>query len=268
MANIVKIGATSGGPIVTADILHMSGTVRYVDSTIGDSSNNGLNRQDPFDSIVDALSASSANDIVVLGSNHAETLSAGLIVGTGIVVLGEGRTNGIPNPTITPAAGGITVNGSGAHFHNVKFAGPSGASTSNVIRVSGSAVVFELCYFECDSNVDQHYLLATTGADRMQLFTSTFVSTAERQSTASNNDPPAGAFEIDDDLSDVFMTGNTFSGGEIGFSGYAFDASAASLTRLHGENNSFILGADYSIGSASTGYFALGTRSGGVAGVW
>lgn len=270
MANIHQIGATTGEAIGTATELNASGLVYYVSSVQGHSGNSGLSRKDPLDTLANGVAAASAGDIIVLLSDHAETISSKVTLAARVYLIGEGRVSGVPSATLTPddnSAEMIDVTAAGCHIRNIRFAEEAAASgTTERIALNGADTTFHSCYFEQDENADG-YCIAVY-ADRTRFQECTFISTATVNATPANNDPPKPAIFTSGVILGISFEDCVFNGGSLGWSGYALDLSNAATTPLTGTGLSFLNGADYSVNSSTVGFLGIGTKTGGVTGVW
>jgi hypothetical protein len=104
------------------------------------------------------------------------------------------------------------------------------------------------CYVECNGFDEGPALSLATGADTARIKSSTFVSTA-----TVTTDQPESAIKVLNAISDLELDGLVLSGGAAGFSNfYAFDGSAAAITRLKCENLSLLLGADFRLHASTT----------------
>jgi hypothetical protein len=118
-------GITSFGvPMIGGDlpIVPSTGNYWFVDSVHGSNGNPG-SFDAPFASLSTAITAASANDIIVLSAGHAETIStaAGIAVSkNGLQIFGEGSGNQRPTFTFaTSAAATMTIAGNGVSIQNI-----------------------------------------------------------------------------------------------------------------------------------------------------
>jgi hypothetical protein len=118
-------GITSFGvPMIGGDlpIVPSTGNYWFVDSVHGSNGNPG-SFDAPFASLATAITASAANDIIVLSAGHAETIStaAGIAVSkNGLQIIGEGSGNQRPTFTFaTSAAATMTIAGNGVSIQNI-----------------------------------------------------------------------------------------------------------------------------------------------------
>lgn len=260
------IGGSLGARIATCKPLQLSGSVWYVHHTgVNGVSPAGLNREKPLASIAQAQTNATAGDIIVFLSGHTQTLTAQqAFIKSGITYVGEGTVGGKPTVRFNMNHGSLDMfaaSATGLKFRNILFGANAQSSAGIRLYVTGASCEVDECYFECGQfDIGAGLLI---DADNFTLRRTTFISVA----TSSSAQPLTGA-SISGAQADLDVMDCVFDGGAYGFSSPQVLDLNATITRLRGEGNSFLRGADYVIGASSTGYFNPQTVSGGVRGVW
>lgn|SRR5512139_630372 len=256
------IGQTLGDDLVTQSPLIVSGTVYFLSSATGSDANSGLGSNNPFATFATALAACSANDTIVVLSDHNETFTSGATLSlAGLTIVGAGSSSGVPTAkfTMNNAANAslFTVSAAGVSIRNIKFLTNSQANTAVRISVTGANFRLQDCYFECDQYDDNSAVGLGAGADSARLKGCTFISTA-----TSLANRPYGGLRVTAAVSDLELDGVTFDGGSYGFSNDAFQASAAATTRLRAEGVSLLRGADAHVNTSTVGWAMPTTTTG------
>ena len=258
-----------GDDLLSQAPLWVGGAVWWVNSVTGSdaASPAGQDRERPLATLAQAITNSAAGDIVVLQSGHTETLTGAQGI-LGRTVVGVGTTSGKPAAQLlinAAAASCLNLDAAGSHLRNIYFPAAVQSDTGNgkvrIASVANCSVVG--CYFE-SSGLDQMAAIqidvSSTGA-RVQ--NCTFVSTA----TAIATRPTRGLY-TGGAVTDLFVTGNVFDDGTVGYSTAALDFSAAANTRLVAYGNSLLRGADAKFHASQTGIFGVGTLTGGSGVSW
>lgn len=264
------IGGSLGDSLVSQKPLLATGNVWFVSSLIGvdAASPAGQNREKPLATLAQAVTNAADNDIVVFLSGHTQALTAVQALSKRLCLIGEGSTAGVPTVSFTLNAAGnpsmFTVSGGAVELRNIKIGSNAQANTAARIAVTGSEFRMRGCYVECNGFDEGPALSMATGADRALIENSTFISTA-----TSLTDQPESAIKTLNALADIELRGLVLSGGACGFSNYyAFDGSAAAITRLKCESLSLLLGADFRLHASTTGWVSAPTCTGGSRLVW
>lgn len=261
------IGGSLGSSLATCKPLQTSGNVWYVSSSSGvdAASPAGQNREKPLLTLTQAITNSTAGDIIVLMSGSSIAIAAATAL-AGRALIGEGEAGGIPTAELTfSSVGTVTQAAVGGEVRNIRFRARSGTSGGLAkLSLTASNQLVEDCYFDCDQYDDAQALGVVGALANVVVRGCTFVSTAT--STAAQ---PFNALDTSGACTDFVLEDCVFDAGAAGFSNYwALDLSAAAITRLRGEGLSFLRGADYRIHASTTGKFNPQVTSGGVRGTW
>jgi hypothetical protein len=259
------IGAASGVSLVTSGVLFTSGDIYYVSSVLGDDANSGKSDKDPKATFSSAYAASSAGDMMVLMTNHAETLTAAITISKRLTIVGCGQLSGLPTVKFTnnQAAGQLfTITTTGVEFRSIWFEEDAQANSAVKISTNQARTYFEDCYFQIDGNSNAACVQVNTGASDSCFRNCTFVSTSLAQDDPTNNDPPTTAVEITAVMNGMRLQGCVFDGGQVGFSDYALKGTAGAITNFRALDISLLRGADIAVTSSSTGYIHVTTSTG------
>lgn len=265
------IGASTGSALVTSKNLRMSGVPYFASSVIGNDSNSGLSRQDPMATIGAAFTAASSGDWIVLAADHDETLTGTLDISKELVIVGEGSSGGFPTAKIRndqAANPALDISVLRVQLVNILFPAQAQACSAATVVCTAARFYMSGCKFELDGNSAAAGLLLDVGSGIADIQATTFLSTSARQALPVNNDPPVSGLSVTSLVTELRIDGSVFDGGEIGFSGYAFDASAPDLQLLSALGVSFLNGADYTIKANGVGFVQVGTSTGDVTGDW
>lgn len=261
------IGGSLGPRLATCKPLQVSGNVWYVHHTGTNAvSPAGQNREKPLASLAQAHTNAAAGDTIVCLSGHTQVLTATQTFNkAGITLVGEGSSSGKPTVKFQMNHGSqdmFVVSAAGVRFSGLWIQGQAQASAGLRIWANSTTCEIDECYIECGAFDLSTAILAA--GNNFTLRRTTIISTA----VASTAQPLMGV-QLGAAISDVKIEDCVFDGGTFGFSNYAaLDLSAQIITRLKGEGNSFLRGADYVIHASTIGYFNPQTASGGVRGAW
>lgn len=252
------LGSTLGDPLILqAAQMWVSSTVYWVDGndSAASDSNPGTERRAPLATLEHAIGIATAYSIIVLADGHEETLTSSLLVQKdGIVIVGEGKSSGIPTVKLKfdHTSVGIALNNEFCEVRNVRFPERVQASTEPKVEANNGTTVVG-CYFEADENSDGAEEIETSGAVRIK--DCTFLSTATDPSEAPG---PAVA----QNGSFLAVEGCVFDGGTTGWhKGYALEVTASDAG-LFAENISLLRGADVKVLISTTGWVHVGTSTG------
>lgn len=266
MANVYPngIGGDTGAALALAEPLYVSGAVWYVQSTTGTDAATpaGRNREKPLATLAQAITNAADNDIIVCLSAHAETLTGLVTISKKLTIIGEGSAAGVPTVVFTPnaaAASLFSITATNVELHNLKIAAQSQANSATKITCNQVGFVMDGCYVECGALDDAAALTLASGADQARVRNTTFISTGTLTSAQ-----PESALKTSAAIADLTLEGVVFSSGTVGWSNYfAWDSSAAAVTRLRCSDLSLLLGADVKLHASSTGRLHIGTSTGG-----
>lgn len=151
-------------------LLDLGGTVYYVSSVLGASTNDGMSPLAPVSTIAAAVSLCTAsnNDIIVVMQKHAETITAAAGIAlskAGVTLIGVGNKNQRPTITFTTAnTATMTVSAADVYIENILFVG-NFLSIATAIDVSATGFTAVNCEFR-DTDASHGFLVAVkaTGA--------------------------------------------------------------------------------------------------------
>lgn len=262
------IGASVGDSLATCRPLQTTGNVWYVNSVGGvdAASPAGQNREKPLASSAQALTNAVSGDIIVYLSTHAETLTSQLAVSKTLTFVGEGSSGGKPTVRLTMNAAGqptFVVTQTACEFRNIYF--PTNLQTNSQAKIKVSAGGGTLCkirgcYFECGAT---DAFAVDVGGDQCRIESSTFISVAtllSAQPLLAITSTASGT------VSDLELNNVVVSAGTVGFSNYAaidLTTGGGTFVRLKIENLNLLLGADVTLGAASTGRVNVQLATGG-----
>jgi hypothetical protein len=254
------LGGITGDSVVTAKPYETTGQILWVSSLVGDGGNSGLDRENPLDTAVAAVSVSAPGDTIVLMDGHTETVATSLALQDGQRVIGEGSSAGCPTVKLTSAAtyGGqsvftLTSAGAGAEIRNIWF--PTAAASNGwatAINTTEYGVRIIGCYFEVAANdrwaaVEIGASCGVTEPDYCLVRNCTFISTATSRATRGDT-----GLLVSDPTAHLWLDGCVFSDGTNGYLGdFALTASGL-LSYAKCTDCSFLLGASAYIASEST----------------
>jgi hypothetical protein len=169
-----------GGPSVL-ELLpsYFSGAIQFLDDS-GDNANAGTNPEQPVATLAQAVTNSAANGLIIVGQNHAESLSGSQAFATaGIAVIGCGAGSSRPRFTCTGAVDMFAASAAGIRFVNLYFPASTAAATARIAYTSTAGEVSG-CYFECGTNDTNRALRIHTGANNTFVRDCSFAVTASR----------------------------------------------------------------------------------------
>lgn len=266
-----------GDALVENSPLYTPGTVYYVSSTDGNDSFGGDSVASAKATLGAAVSAASDGDIIVLASDHDETVTAAVDVSKKLLIVGAGSTAGVPTATLRNDAAAselLTITASNVELRNIKF--PENTQTNSTARVIvTSAQTFAMvgCYMECGDK-DAYAVLAAANATAFRygrFENCTFVSTA----TVHGTRPTTGISLVD--ALDVRLSGCIFDGGTLGFAGDGIGDGVAcevrngvvTSGRIYVDSVSLLRGANLYLPPALVGGYVLDvTSTGGGRVIW
>lgn len=243
-------GGTSGSALATATTMISSGYAYYVDSVNGDDSatNNGLNREQPLQTLAQAITNSSAGDTIVLLGGSSFTLTA-VIALAGRHLIGEGTGSNIPTIVRNMTGSPVTTATSASVISNIKFAAGNSASNTTNGTLSIGVKTFLDNVTLVGGNTDDAPLLVTTADVTAENLTFTSAATSKAGAPLrAFSCATAGVIAEFDSL--------TIDGGTYGWSG----SSAFSMTdgaNLFARGVSLQNGSDMVIAVGVKGYIAL-----------
>lgn len=254
------LGGSTGDALATYANLASSGQVWYVHYATGTDavSPAGLERSRPLQTIAQAYTNASAGDIIVLLSNHAETLTATQTLGkAGLRLISEG-TGSSNMATFTPNLTNamFSVTAAGVLLGNIAFAAPSVATSNAAVSVTGARVVLRNCRFTPNQNANAAPLSFGSGGDGAIVSGCTFVGSA-----AAASDPPYAAISNAAAISDLTIDDVTIDGGTYGWSTYAIELASA-VTRLTVTNLDLLNGSDLHVATGSVYTVHVANKSG------
>lgn len=262
------LGELLGDTLVTSRPIQMSGFAWFVNSVGGvdAASPAGRDRQKPLASLSQAITNAADNDIIVLEDGHTEVPASVINVTKRVIIAGGGSAAGIPTVSfaINAAASALfTLTVDNVELRNIRLKAAVQSNTGGVngkVSVAAANCRITGCYIESNGN-DQFVggAVRLIGANTCRITNTTFISTATSVALR-----PTSGLLIASGAADLELYGVVFNDGTVGYSGSAFDGTAAAATRLRGENISMLNGADALLSFATTtGYMNVSTSTGG-----
>lgn len=229
---------------------YFSGTVRWLDTVLGNDANAGTLPQLPTKTLAQTVTNSSASDIIVIAAGSSESLLASQTFSlAGLTVIGCGL--GVNRPRYTAAYPGIDmfdVTAAATRFYNLYFPASTSAPDARV-RFGAAEGAVSNCYFECGANDTAGSVLIHTAANSCRVNDGTYF-----KSTASR---PASAILVDAAVTDTRIADVIVDGGSYGWSDYAIKVSAAA-TRTRVENVQLLKESNFGITVTATSYQLIG----------
>jgi len=253
-------GGASGDRFATDAPLYSSGLVYYLHSGTGSDSNSGLEREKPLATIGQAITNTSAGDIIIALSGHSESLAAQVPFAKALTVAGEGT--GSSRPKFTCNGSGIdmfNVTAAGVRFRNLYFPASTAAGYRVTIGAAGAEV--DGCYFEHGATDSPQAVYIATNGNNARIANTTFVVT-------STTTRPGGAIRVANAISDLTLDTVVIDGGTVGWDNpFAFLGGAA-ITRLAALDIDLLRGSDISLATGTTGHVTIRNKTGSSRIVW
>lgn len=141
--NLSVIGLVNNGVVhqFGGGSLFTTGTVYYVDSTIGSDGNNGTHPSTPLRTIGEAQTraTASAGDLVLIEPGYTETRTTALTLSkAGVSYIGLGEGSLAPVITVNATVDGISVTGANVVLNNFRFAAPETDDATAMINVAAA----------------------------------------------------------------------------------------------------------------------------------
>lgn len=256
------IGASLGDSLAMSSGMIAICTTWYVSSVSGaDATTNGRDRARPFATLAYAISQATAQDIIVLLSDHTETTNS-VAVSKELLIIGEGSSEGKPTVSVWGNATGtsevISVTANRVEIRNVRFRPQTAATTAPFINWTGTDGLMKGCYLESDQYDDGAKL--NVGGDRMTVESTTFISVA----ISIANRPEQAVSTTASALTLFRMRDSVISGGAYGWASTntaAYFQATALQVRIEGL--SLLLGSDMKLDSDVTGFTNVPVATGG-----
>ncbi len=255
------IGASLGDSLAMETGFIGTPVVYYVSSVSGSNYYNGRDRAKPFATLSYAIGSALAGDIIVLLTDHTETVN-GVTVNKELLIIGEGTSEGKPTASVWGNATGtsevISVTANRVEIRNVRFRPQTVSATGSFINWTGTDGLMKGCYLESDQYDDGPKL--TIGGDRMAIESTTFISVA----TSVANQPEQAIATTASALTIFKMKDSVISGGPYGWQSTntaAYFQATAMQVRIEGL--SLLLGSDIKLDSDVTGFVSVPVSTGG-----
>lgn len=258
-------GASAGSDLAISSRLYSSGTVYFVGSANGGSdAYAGTDRLKPLATLNQAITNSSAGDIICLLANHAETMTGAVgTVKARTAIVGEGTGSSRPTLACGAAVSWWSMANNGVVIDNIIVAASTVAPTTYRMQVSGIGTTIMNCKFQFGALDTVTGLNLPTGAAQIRIRDCEFVSTAT--SVAAQ---PASAITVANAMTDLWLENVTLDGGTTGWSNpYAFVGTGA-VTGLRAFGLRLLGGSDMTMATGTTGYIGESTDSGSVRITW
>lgn len=261
------VGETVGDDLATTSPIYMSGNVWWVDSTNGvdAASPAGRNKEEPLQTLSQAVTNAASGDIIYLVSGHVDTLTSALAISKSLTIVGVGTTSGKPAAQVrnnSAAASMISINTSGirVEFRNVYFPAQVQSNSATKFSLAQGNVRFVGCYFEANVfDTAAVITLPTTGTESsVEFINCTIISTG-----ASRTSQPLIGISGTLITGHLVLDGTTISDGTYGWSGdSAVTVTGAGATEtVRGVGVNLLLGATISLPSARS-WVRMGTVTG------
>lgn len=262
-------GGTLGDTLATCKplLVHSGGAIWYVAGSSGTdaASPAGQNREKPLATLAQAITNSSAGDIIVLLSGCSIVLAAVHSLG-GRVLVGEGGLTSAPTATVgfDGANGELRLDAAGSRVGGIKFTGRTGALAVVRITISASNCEIRGCTVDCGANDTAAAVLLSGALSGVLIQNCTFTSTATLVTAQ-----PESALKSNGVQTDLLIRNVAFDAGTVGFSNYyALDLSVGVHVRLRAESVSLLRGADATLNTSTSGSFNPQLTTGGSRLVW
>lgn len=222
--NIWPGSFSSAGPLLaTYGSNYFSGSIFWLDNSASTASdaNAGTEPELPLATLNQAFTNASANDTIIIGASHQETISSTITLAKAFMrIVGLGSGTSRPRLTSNVAGSLLTPTASGVSIENIQFPAATAASTGKVvIQAAATNCLVRDCTFDLGATDAAGVLAAGAGT---RLSNCTFTAVASR---------PTLGLNINVAFADGWFEGLTFDGGSYGWTQPAFSASAAP-TRL------------------------------------
>jgi hypothetical protein len=248
----------TGHPLLSRTPLQMAGNVWFVDYASGTDavSPRGLGAEYPLKTLAQAVSNSASGDIILLRSTHNEPIDSNLNIGSKrLIILGEGRTNGVPLATLENVVpdNSMLEFSIGVRVINVRFIGSDDLLDPYPhLEINGGSQGsrVEFCQFESALENTTNPVVLLYAAQNTLFEDCVFKSTSE-----TPDDPPNSLLSsYGAPATGITLKRCTFDGGNSGFStGYAVDFTYFAITDLYMETVTLTNGAGIGIAVDSTG---------------
>ena len=143
--------ATAGPAFASLGSVFLKGTLRFVDSITGSDANTGLTPGSPKKTWSATVTASSADDVILLAPGFSETITTTVTVSVAnltTISAGAGATQAqLINGTVAGTYG-VALSAANARFYGVSFPAATGTQLYKFQSASTGAV-FDSCSFAC-----------------------------------------------------------------------------------------------------------------------
>jgi len=247
-------GGSTGPTMVTKGPWRETGQRWYIHRSGSDVAP-GTDRIRPLATTAQAVINAAAGDTLIFLEGHSETLAVAQTLAKALYLVSEGSGSTRAAFTANGAVAMFDVTSAGVWFENLYFPQSSVAPTAR-IRVGAAECAVLSCDFDCGALDTGAALKLVTGWGTTRVEGCTFLSTA----TAVTAQPLAG-IEVANAGNGLWMVNDTFDGGTVGWSDYAFKMTAA-VTRLHATDLSLLRGSDVFWATGSSGRIYVKDKSG------
>lgn len=246
-------GELLGGPLTLARPLLMSGNIWYVhhDGT----SSSGLNREDPTNTLAQAITNAAAGDWIVLMPGHSEVIAVNTTLPARCRLVGSGSSNGEPTSELRFTGDGYFTLPQQAQIHWVKFPARSSSGANPRFIQSSSQARFVGCVFEMGASDTQPCISLRSTQTTIQ-------SCTFRSSSIGSQIAPVSALANQTASGPLWIQDCVFDGGEVGFSSPAINLTTVAVDDFSIFSTTLQNGADLSLHASSTGHLAV-TATGG-----
>lgn len=214
--------------------------------------NAGREREKPLLTTAQAVSNATAGDTIIYLQGFTESISVSVAVNkAGLTFVSEGVGANVARLTCSGAVSMLAISAIGVSLNNMYFPASTVVNTDRV-EITSIGVVIDNCYFECGANDTARTIRYNAGCTgSCQLTNTTFAATASQ---------PAIAVEVATATSGMFVENVTLDGGSVGFSDFAFKATAA-MSALYADTIHQLNNADVSLAAGGSGIWIPGVTS-------
>ena len=253
------LGGTTGHSLATAAPAVSFGTTWYVgpggvDAATATGLDGGRRREAPLATLAQAYTNASAGDTIVFLENHTETLAvAQTLAKVGLTLVSEGDGSARARFTCNAAIAMFDITAAAVRVLNVYFPASTTAAPTARIRIGASGALVEDCYFECGALDTNRAVQLVAGSSYTEINSCSFVSTAAT---------PARGLQVSNVISGLILRDLIFDGGSFGWTTYAMDILAGTVTGLYANGISLLNNSDLDASNSGTGIMTIEASSG------
>jgi hypothetical protein len=254
------LGYSTGDIIGTQGTLYSTGRVRFVDSANEQAANSGAGDDEmrPWATLAYAISSASDGDTILLGPEHAETITGNLVCSLNrVAVIGMGSSGGEPTAVLTMAAGSLRFSGDNATIANVKMVAAADLVASLMLGGTGVNFLARDLVLEMGADMANTFGLSLTTTTSKRIERVTIRSVAEVGDVLPLQGLYCGSSACRIDIIDCVI-----DNGSAGFSFTGMEFSSSSTKFLNIENLTQLRGADVIVGADTVGRIGVSSAGG------